>query len=119
MGVTKETISPGNGVDFPRKGDQVALHYTGWLYDPSKPENKGNKFDSSLDRGEPLATAIGVGRLIRGWDEGVLQLSLGEKARLIATGDYAYGPSGFPGLIPPNATLLFEVALVSVNGKTA
>ncbi|KAE8352269.1 peptidyl-prolyl cis-trans isomerase [Aspergillus coremiiformis] len=116
MGVTKELISPGNGQDYPQKGDNIAMDYTGWLYDTSKPGNKGTQFDSSESRG-PLKVPIGVGSLIRGWDEGVPQMTLGEKARLTITGDYAYGTRGFPGLIPPNATLLFEVHLVGINGK--
>ncbi|KAJ8101142.1 hypothetical protein POJ06DRAFT_281033 [Lipomyces tetrasporus] len=112
MGVTVTPIAPGNGVDFPKVGDTVSMHYVGTL------EN-GKKFDSSRDRGKPFDTKIGVGRVIRGWDEGVPQLSLGEKARLTITGDYAYGSRGFPGLIPPNATLIFEVELLGINGKTA
>ncbi len=75
------------------------MHYVGTL------EN-GQKFDSSRDRGAPFQTVIGVGQVIRGWDEGVPQLSLGEKALLTISGDYAYGPRGIPGLIPGNATLL-------------
>ncbi|KAB8230869.1 FK506 binding protein proline rotamase rapamycin-binding protein [Aspergillus alliaceus] len=117
MGVTKQTLEPGNGVDFPQVKDNVAIHYTGWLFNPNKPENKGDQFDSSATRG-PLKVAIGTGKVIQGWDEGVPQLSLGEKALLTITGDYAYGPQGFPGLIPPNATLLFEVKLISINGKS-
>ncbi|KAK9316560.1 hypothetical protein V1524DRAFT_406698 [Lipomyces starkeyi] len=112
MGVTITPIAPGNGVDFPKVGDTVSMHYVGTL------EN-GKKFDSSRDRGKPFDTKIGVGRVIRGWDEGVPQLSLGEKARLTITGDYAYGSRGFPGLIPPNATLIFEVELLGINGKSA
>ncbi|OGM49875.1 hypothetical protein ABOM_001561 [Aspergillus bombycis] len=119
MGVTKQILKPGNGVDSPKKGDEVAMHYTGWLYNPNQPENKGDKFDSSHDRGQPLRSAIGMGRLIRGWDEGVPQMTVGEEALLTITGDYAYGERGFPGLIPPNATLLFHVQLVAINGKTA
>jgi FK506-binding protein 1 len=75
------------------------MHYVGTL-------ESGKKFDSSRDRGRPFVTKIGVGQVIRGWDEGVPQLSLGEKAVLTITGDYAYGPSGIPGMIPPNATLI-------------
>ncbi|KAL4889554.1 FK506-binding protein 1 [Aspergillus ambiguus] len=108
MGVTKTTIQPGDGQNFPKPKDVVTMHYTGRLLD-------GSKFDSSVDRGEPFRTPIGVGRVIRGWDEGVPQMSLGEKATLEITGDYAYGPQGFPGLIPPNATLVFEVQLLKIN----
>ncbi|KAF9074079.1 hypothetical protein BDP27DRAFT_1381493 [Rhodocollybia butyracea] len=108
MGVTIETITPGDGVHFPKKGDKVKIHYVGTLQD-------GSKFDSSRDRGEAFATEIGVGKVIKGWDEGVPQLSLGQKAYLIATPDYAYGARGFPPVIPPNATLKFEVELLKIN----
>eukprot|EP00914_Ancora_sagittata_P003506 GHVO01007367.1.p1 GENE.GHVO01007367.1~~GHVO01007367.1.p1 ORF type:complete len:109 (-),score=13.02 GHVO01007367.1:318-644(-) len=108
MGVTIETISPGDGKTFPKKGDKVEIHYVGTLL------NK-KKFDSSKDRGTPFVTEIGVGKVIKGWDEGVPQLSLGEKAILTATPDYAYGARGFPPAIPPNATLLFEVELLKIN----
>ncbi|KAK9380560.1 uncharacterized protein V2V93DRAFT_371025 [Kockiozyma suomiensis] len=110
MGVTVDSIAPGNGTDFPKAGDKVSMHYVGTL------EN-GKKFDSSRDRGKPFETVIGVGQVIKGWDEGVPKLSLGETARLTITGDYAYGSRGFPGLIPPNATLIFEVQLLGINGK--
>jgi len=111
MGVEKTVIKEGNGSDKPRKGDTVTMEYTGWLYEPDKPENKGNKFDSSVGKGD-FNTKIGVGRVIRGWDEGILgnasseAMTLGEKANLVISGDYAYGDRGFPGLIPPNATLM-------------
>lgn len=99
MGVTVATIAPGDGKTFPKAGDTVTIHYVGTL-------ETGKKFDSSRDRGSPFKTRIGVGSVIRGWDEGVPQLSLGETAILTITGDYAYGAKGFPGLIPPNATLI-------------
>lgn len=108
MGVTIERIVPGDGKTFPKKGDKVKIHYVGTLMD-------GSKFDSSRDRGVPFDTEIGVGKVIKGWDEGVLQLSLGEKANLIATPDYAYGARGFPPVIPPNSTLKFEVELLKIN----
>ncbi|KNE64026.1 FK506-binding protein [Allomyces macrogynus ATCC 38327] len=108
MGVTKETIKAGDGVNFPKKGDRCTMHYVGTLVD-------GKKFDSSRDRGSPFVTEIGVGRVIRGWDEGVPQMSLGEVAKLTIDGSYAYGPRGVPGLIPPNATLIFEVELLKIN----
>lgn len=99
MGVTINRIAPGDGKTFPKKGDLVTMHYVGTL-------ESGSKFDSSRDRGTPFQTEIGVGRVIRGWDEGVPQLSLGEKATLTITGDYAYGARGYPPVIPPNATLI-------------
>ncbi|GKZ21402.1 FK506-binding protein 1A [Aspergillus brasiliensis] len=114
MGVTKETISPGNGQQFPKKGDTISMHYTGCLYDESKPNKMGKQFDSSRNRG-PFRTEIGVGRLIKGWDEAVPQMSVGEKAILTITPDYGYGSQGFPGLIPANSTLVFEVELLGIN----
>ncbi|KAJ5580864.1 FKBP-type peptidyl-prolyl isomerase [Penicillium hetheringtonii] len=122
MGVDKKVLTPGNGVDFPKKGDNIAMHYTGCLYDASKADNHfmGFKFDSSHNpgRGSPLASPIGVGRLIKGWDEGVPQMSLGKKAILTISPDYGYGANGFPGLIPPNSTLVFEVELMKINNKS-
>ncbi|KAI9058066.1 peptidyl-prolyl cis-trans isomerase [Trametes sanguinea] len=106
-GVTVDVITPGDGKTFPRKGDTVRIHYVGTLLD-------GKKFDSSRDRGAPFETEIGVGKVIKGWDEGVPQLSLGEKAILTATPDYAYGARGFPPVIPPNSTLRFEVELLDI-----
>lgn len=90
MGVNVESISGGDGKTFPKPGDTVDMHYVGTL------QSNGNKFDSSRDRGQPFRTRIGVGQVIRGWDEGVPQLSLGQKARLICSPDYAYGARGFP-----------------------
>ncbi|KZZ95182.1 FK506-binding protein 1B [Ascosphaera apis ARSEF 7405] len=121
MGVTKKILSPGNGTDKPKAGDQISMLYTGCLYDQNAGEANhfmGKQFDSTTGRG-PFSTAIGVGRLIRGWDEAVVDMTLGEKAILTITGDYAYGARGFPGLIPPNATLVFEVQLIGINGKQA
>jgi len=108
MGVTVETLAPGDGVNFPKKGDKVTIHYVGKLLD-------GSTFDSSRDRGMPFETEIGVGKVIKGWDEGVPQLSVGQKATLTATPDYAYGARGFPPVIPPNSTLKFEVELLKIN----
>ncbi|KAI5453849.1 hypothetical protein NCC49_004845 [Naganishia albida] len=109
MGVEVQTISPGDGKTFPKKGDTVSMHYVGTL------ASNGSKFDSSRDRGQPFVTQIGVGRVIKGWDEGVPQLSLGQKAKLICTPDYAYGERGFPPVIPPSSTLVFEVELLKIN----
>lgn len=108
MGVVIETLTPGDGRSFPKKGDKVTMHYVGTL-------NDGSKFDSSRDRGHPFVTEIGVGKVIKGWDEGVPQLSLGQRARLVASADYAYGSRGFPPVIPPNSTLTFEVELLKIN----
>ncbi|KAH7921769.1 peptidyl-prolyl cis-trans isomerase [Leucogyrophana mollusca] len=108
MSLEVKTISPGDGINFPKAGDKVTIHYVGTLLD-------GTKFDSSRDRGKPFVTEIGRSKVIRGWDEGVPKLSLGEKAVLTAPPDYAYGARGFPPTIPANATLIFEVELLKIN----
>jgi len=108
MGVTIEKLSPGDGKTFPKRGDTVKIHYVGTLVD-------GKKFDSSRDRNSPFVTKIGVGQVIKGWDEAVPQLSLGEKALIVVTPDFGYGARGFPPVIPPNATLRFEVELLQIN----
>ncbi|XP_077415107.1 uncharacterized protein LOC144044515 [Vanacampus margaritifer] len=105
MGVTVETLKAGDGKTFPQKGQSVAVHYVGTL-------QNGQKFDSSRDRGKPFKFNIGQGEVIRGWDEGVAQMSVGQVARLICTPDFAYGNRGFPPVIPANATLCFEVELI-------
>lgn len=102
------TVKAGDGVNFPKKGDRVTVHYTGTL------EN-GSKFDSSRDRGQPFVFQIGVGQVIRGWDEGVAQMSVGQRANLVCTPDYGYGARGAGGVIPPNATLNFDVELIKIN----
>jgi FKBP-type peptidyl-prolyl cis-trans isomerase FkpA len=101
-----EKITSGNG-PAPKRGDTVTVHYTGWLTD-------GVKFDSSVDRGEPFAFVLGTGQVIAGWDEGVAAMQTGDKARLTIPPELAYGASGYPGAIPPNATLIFEVELLSI-----
>lgn len=108
MGVTKETIKAGDGVTFPQRGQRVHVHYTGTL-------TNGKKFDSSRDRGQPFSFTIGRGEVIRGWDEGVAQMSVGEQAKLTCTPDFAYGDRGFPGAIPPNSTLVFDVELLRIG----
>ncbi|KJZ75450.1 hypothetical protein HIM_05146 [Hirsutella minnesotensis 3608] len=113
MGVTKTTVTAGSGAQ-PTKGDTVTIEYTGWLKDDSKPDKKGNQFDSSVGRGD-FVVKIGVGSVIKGWDEGVTQMRVGEKATLDITSDYGYGARGFPGAIPPNSALIFDVELKKVN----
>ncbi|KAJ8691783.1 FK506 binding protein proline rotamase rapamycin-binding protein [Pleurotus ostreatus] len=108
MGVTVERITPGDGQTFPKTGDTVYIHYVGTL-------TNGKKFDSSRDRGSPFKTLIGVGKVIKGWDEGVPQLSVGEKAILTCSADYAYGSRGFPPVIPPDSVLQFEVELLKIE----
>ncbi|RPA87543.1 FKBP-type peptidyl-prolyl isomerase [Ascobolus immersus RN42] len=108
MGVTVQTTKPGDGVNYPKKGDNVTMHYTGKL-------TNGSKFDSSVDRKQPFKCKIGVGQVIKGWDEGVPQMSLGEKATLTITPDYGYGARGYPPVIPANSTLIFDVELLEIN----
>jgi FKBP-type peptidyl-prolyl cis-trans isomerase len=89
-------------------GMNVTVHYTGWLTD-------GTKFDSSLDRGQPFPFALGSGQVIRGWDEGVKGMKVGGTRKLIIPSDMAYGARGYPPVIPPNSTLVFEVKLLGVK----
>ncbi|EQL00298.1 hypothetical protein G6O67_007686 [Ophiocordyceps sinensis] len=113
MGVTKTIIKEGNGPK-PSAGQKVTMEYTGWLKDESRPENKGSQFDSSVGRGD-FVVPIGTGKVIKGWDEGVTQMKLGEKATLDITADYGYGARGFPGAIPPNSSLIFDVELKKIG----
>jgi peptidylprolyl isomerase len=92
----------------PKAGDSVSVHYTGWL-------KSGEKFDSSRDRGQPLVFAIGRGRVIKGWDEGVGEMRVGGKRKLIIPAHLGYGDSGAGGVIPPGATLIFEVELMGIE----
>jgi len=104
-----KTISAGDGKTFPKKGDTLSMHYTGTLAET------GAKFDSSVDRGQPFTFRIGVGEVIKGWDEGVIKMSLGEKAVLNIPSAMGYGERGAGGVIPPNADLVFEVELLKIN----
>jgi FKBP-type peptidyl-prolyl cis-trans isomerase len=102
-----EILNKGNGAS-PKKGETVSVHYTGWL-------TNGTKFDSSVDRDEPFEFVLGTGQVIQGWDEGVATMKVGDKARLTIPPEKAYGAGGYPGAIPPNATLIFEVELLNVG----
>jgi peptidylprolyl isomerase len=103
---------PGTGT-VPKPGQTCVVHYTGWLYENGA---KGKKFDSSVDRGEPFAFPIGQHRVIAGWDEGVGTMKAGGKRTLIIPPELGYGARGAGGVIPPNATLIFEVELLEVKG---
>ncbi len=96
-------------------GKTAVVHYTGWLYDVSAPQNKGRRFDSSYRRDRPFRFRLGEGRVIRGWEEGVVGMKVGGKRRLVIPPDLGYGSQGAGVLIPPNATLLFEVELLDVK----
>src|SRR4051794_8844950 len=102
-----DKIKAGNGA-APKTGDTVTVHYTGWLTD-------GTKFDSSVDRDDPFAFVLGVGQVIQGWDQGVAAMKVGDKVKLTIPPELAYGAQGYPGAIPPNATLIFEVELLAVG----
>ena len=95
-------------------GQRVSVHYTGWLFDPSKPDGRGRKFDSSKDRGQPFRFHLGGGEVIRGWDDGVQGMKVGGTRILVIPPELGYGPRGAGGVIPPNATLVFEVDLLGV-----
>jgi peptidylprolyl isomerase len=95
----------------PKGGQKVTVHYTGWLDDHGQP---GKKFDSSIDRGQPLVFTIGIGQVIKGWDEGVLSMKIGEKRRLYIPQNLGYGARG-AGAIPPYAALIFDVELLNVG----
>ena len=110
-GLAYEIIQEGSGAS-PQKGQQVTVHYTGWLDENGKP---GAKFDSSVDRGQPFSFVIGVGQVISGWDEGVMSMKVGEKRRLIIPANLGYGAHGARSMIPPNATLIFDVELLKVG----
>jgi FKBP-type peptidyl-prolyl cis-trans isomerase FkpA len=96
-------------------GNEVDVHYTGWLFDENAPDNKGQKFDSSLDRGQLFSFPLGAGHVIKGWDQGVQGMKIGGKRTLIIPSDMGYGARGAGGVIPPNATLVFDVELHGVN----
>lgn len=102
-----EKITSGTGA-APKKGDTVKVHYTGWLTD-------GSKFDSSVDRNDPFEFVLGTGQVIQGWDRGVATMRVGDKVKLTIPHELAYGEQGYPGAIPPKATLIFEVELLGIG----
>lgn len=106
-GLQYEELVVGTGAQ-PKAGQQVLVHYTGWL-------TNGDKFDSSVDRQKPFQFTLGAGEVIKGWDEGVGSMRVGGKRKLTIPPDLAYGDRGAPGAIPPNSTLIFEVELLGVQ----
>ena len=102
-----EKLTSGTG-PAPKTGDTVKVHYTGWLTD-------GTKFDSSVDRGEPFEFVLGAGMVIQGWDRGVATMRVGDKVKLTIPPELAYGAAGYPGAIPPSATLIFDVELLGIG----
>jgi peptidylprolyl isomerase len=110
-GLQYEDTKEGTG-STPKTGQTCVMHYTGWLWEKGA---KGKKFDSSLDRGQPFEFPLGQGRVIKGWDEGVATMKVGGKRTLLIPPALGYGARGAGGVIPPNATLLFEVELIGVK----
>ena len=110
-GLGYEDTEVGAG-DSPKSGQTCVMHYTGWLWENGA---KGKKFDSSVDRGRPFSFRLGVGQVIRGWDEGVASMNIGGKRTLLIPSELGYGARGAAGAIPPNATLIFEVELLEVR----
>ena len=106
-GLSYQDLVVGSGQEA-QQGDSVSVHYTGWLED-------GTKFDSSIDRGTPFTFVLGAGNVIQGWDEGIVGMKIGGKRRLTIPPHLAYGEQGFSGVIPPNATMIFEVELVNIQ----
>lgn len=113
-GLTARILRPGSG-ESAEAGDSVEVHYTGWLYDPAAPDSRGTKFDSSIDRGARFTFPLGAGRVIRGWDEGVAGMQIGEVRELTIAPEMAYGDRAVGNVIPPGSTLVFEVELFSAD----
>ena len=113
-GLIKTDTKVGTGAEAVA-GHGVSVHYTGWLYDEKAPEHKGEKFDSSRDRGQPFEFSLGAGEVIRGWDQGVQGMKVGGQRTLVIPPELGYGARGAGGAIPPNATLVFDVELLEVR----
>jgi FKBP-type peptidyl-prolyl cis-trans isomerase len=114
-GLTMRVLNEGGGKTA-QPGQTAVVHYTGWLYDAAAPDNRGQKFDSSLDRGQHFEFPLGAGAVIAGWDRGVAGMQVGEVRELTIAPELAYGERGAGTVIPPGATLVFEVELADVVG---
>ena len=114
-GLTARILRNGYG-RAAEPGDLVEVHYTGWLYDENAPDHRGTKFDSSIDRGQRFSFPLGAGRVIKGWDQGISGMLIGETRELTIAPELAYGERGAGNVIPPGATLVFEVELFSLTG---
>jgi FKBP-type peptidyl-prolyl cis-trans isomerase FkpA len=110
----KQDVTTGTGAEA-TPGRQVTVHYTGWLYDEGRSDHKGTKFDSSRDRNEPFTFRLGGQEVIPGWDQGVAGMKVGGQRTLTIPPDLGYGSQGAGGVIPPNATLVFDVELMNVS----
>jgi FKBP-type peptidyl-prolyl cis-trans isomerase FkpA len=111
-GLDARIVKPGRD-EAVGTGDRASMHYTGWLFDPEAEDGRGQQFDSSRDRGRTFEFTVGEGRVIRGWDVGVVGMQIGEVRELKIAPELGYGQAGAGAAIPPNSTLLFEVELVS------
>ena len=114
-GLTARILRNGYG-RAAEPGDLAEVHYTGWLYDENAPDHRGTKFDSSVDRGQRFSFPLGAGRVIKGWDQGIPGMLIGETRELTIAPELAYGERGAGNVIPPGATLVFEVELFSLSG---
>ena len=112
-GLQYDDTTPGTGAEA-TAGQRVSVHYTGWLHAPDSANGRGTKFDSSKDRGDPFKFQLGAGQVIGGWDEGVQGMKVGGTRVLLIPSELGYGARGAGGVIPPNATLVFEVELLAV-----
>jgi FKBP-type peptidyl-prolyl cis-trans isomerase FkpA len=112
--LVKTDVKLGNGA-VATAGHEVSVHYTGWLYDEKAADHHGKKFDSSRDRGQPFNFPLGAGRVIKGWDQGVEGMKVGGQRTLVIPSQLGYGSRGAGGLIPPDATLMFDVELLNVR----
>lgn len=114
MKLTINDTKPGAGPEI-KAGQTAVVHYTGWLWKEGAPDHKGQKFDSSRDHNEPFPFRLGAGEVIAGWDQGVAGMKAGGQRQLIIPPDLGYGAQGAGGVIPPGATLVFDVELVSIQ----